>query len=700
LGGQFKRKFFTGLMIGLVVFGVFGGGLNKNRCFDINIANADVNDSLNNAADKFTNFVNRIVKPSAVLTPTQSYWLGAQSSSLAPMYDDDENEGIEFGALLLKYAAKFLELTVSNKLYDEVFFSPTARLGLTATWTIVRDFVNLFYLLVLVFLALSTILQINKFSDKKLFLKVLVSAILVNFSLPITVAVIDASNIIMDFFAGAIQTVNLKQSLANIVLDAGGYQNVFDGHFMLEKGVDIVEFIIQVVIAVMFLYLGISLLVRLVAYWVLIVLSPLAFFSIALPGSNGFQEWKDKLLNYSFYGPLMLMYIFIAVVLMKFLKASIEQTLSGGGDMKFVTFLVAYITVLYLLYYGHDKAKQMASKAGDTVTKVIDKGGKFAVTAGKGAALATGVGAAGYLGYKWGKAQYTGVRSRINEGKWTRLATEEGRKEVQEEKEHKAKMFWASSGKKDRLEMELIEKTKSKLKDKVDLDNRTQVLDLLKNGTHDEKLVAAQIAAKKGWLDGDNLQKALSVAKNNKLLRQTIEAGAGDKNKVSWSDYNVNKLTQNNQVSEAMRNKMKSLLEIYADKRNDQDLLNKLSDEDNPIKDQELVSHIKTIFGNDFQRASDYALFAGTNGVNDLTKILNERMSSDVRQRIANNFARYMKDDTFGGDRFRSARNLDVIKASVHPFVNTALRQAGVYNLNNQNNNGQNILSRDIPPHP
>ena len=62
-------------------------------------------------------------------------------------------------------------------------------------WTLVRDLLNLVFIFILLFAAISTILQYGNMDIKKILPSLIVVALLVNFSMMITKMVIDASHI-------------------------------------------------------------------------------------------------------------------------------------------------------------------------------------------------------------------------------------------------------------------------------------------------------------------------------------------------------------------------------------------------------------------------------------------------------------------------------------------------------------------------
>lgn len=74
-----------------------------------------------------------------------------------------------------------------------------------AGWTVVRDFANLFFILIVVAIGIATALRVKQYEVRKTLPRLIIVAILINFSPVICGAVIDAANIITNFFftAGA-----------------------------------------------------------------------------------------------------------------------------------------------------------------------------------------------------------------------------------------------------------------------------------------------------------------------------------------------------------------------------------------------------------------------------------------------------------------------------------------------------------------
>ncbi len=105
-------------------------------------------------------------------------------------------------------------LTLSTKLYTGSSFIGYA-------WGIVRDLSNIFFIFILLFIAISLILglEIGHANPKKMLISVVIIAILLNFSMFFTKIIIDSSNILARLFYNQI-TVTAKDTSGNIAVYA------------------------------------------------------------------------------------------------------------------------------------------------------------------------------------------------------------------------------------------------------------------------------------------------------------------------------------------------------------------------------------------------------------------------------------------------------------------------------------------------
>jgi len=106
---------------------------------------------------------------------------------------------LSIAAIMFNYMAA---LTLSDTMYRASFIQ--------TIWTIVRDFANVFFILMLLYAALRTILDIGHGNEKKIIVNVIIMALLVNFSLFTTRIVIDSSNIMALIFYNKIDVQKIQ----------------------------------------------------------------------------------------------------------------------------------------------------------------------------------------------------------------------------------------------------------------------------------------------------------------------------------------------------------------------------------------------------------------------------------------------------------------------------------------------------------
>ncbi|MCX6762731.1 MAG: hypothetical protein NT093_03030 [Candidatus Moranbacteria bacterium] len=342
---------------------------------------------------------------------------------------------VSFLMFLVEYAAKVLDLMLNPALYNF-----TNRDIVVQGWTIVRDVCNLLFLLVLLFIAICTILKIEKYHAKKTLLMLIIMALLINFSKPITVFIFDGSQLLMNFFLSQMGKAGTGQSSSTVVMEATQISNIiFDS---LPKGLAgsssqatmiAVQYLFAVVfifmLGVAFLVTALMLVIRIVAIMLLIIVSPFAFFAAIVPDfSKMSSQWWSSLFEYSYYGPAAAFFLLLATKLGTSLPNVTSQA-NGQTIEILIQNIVHYLVVLVFLYASIFMAKKFGGGAGAAIVGNADK---FMKRIGKGTAMAP------YRATAWG-AKATGVpgavSQRLQQSRLGRLFTKEGREEALEERE-------------------------------------------------------------------------------------------------------------------------------------------------------------------------------------------------------------------------------------------------------------------------
>ncbi len=273
---------------------------------------------------------------------------------------------VEWTATLLDYT---LKISVFTNIIDN-FYS-----GLVVGWTVLRDFANLSFIFILIYIGVATMLDLGG-GGRQLLAKVIVIALLVNFSFFITRFVIDISNI----FAYAIYS-SIAPPDANGDADLGGAIRSLmglDNHF---QKVDIsqtlsdgkgkyrplliltVQALFGFVAAWIFFQAALVIFVRIVAFIYLIVVSPAAFVASILPGTKKyFSDWKDLLIHQSLVAPLFLFLLFVVIKVLSSTQIFVSSRNSTNQ------FLFQYILAIALLIVAIRITKKYAGDFGKFAT--------------------------------------------------------------------------------------------------------------------------------------------------------------------------------------------------------------------------------------------------------------------------------------------------------------------------------------------
>ncbi len=237
-----------------------------------------------------------------------------------------------------------------------IAMAPLQGVGAIETgWRISRDVANVFFIFFLLTIAIATILRIEKYGAKALLAKLIIAAILINFSLVIAQVVVDASNVLGITFVSKIHPVSDKiaavleiskmrsqgtgappKTTVPFSVAPGTLSAVANQNTGFAKGGGIVPlnpsaanpldplvnemfyvtmiFIFQLLVMFVFLALAILFIIRTVALMLIFILAPLGFLFSVLPATQSYaNEWWKNLFSWSFFFPASTFMLYIAI---------------------------------------------------------------------------------------------------------------------------------------------------------------------------------------------------------------------------------------------------------------------------------------------------------------------------------------------------------------------------------------------------
>ncbi len=314
------------------------------------------------------------------------------------------------------------------------FFDGMLKIGFTSHldivkvgWEVTRDFSNMFFILFMVIIAFATILRTEKYGIKQLLPKIILIALLINFSLVICSVIIDFSNVAANFFIKDINQTTGKGGVSGNFVDS---LNLFSTHTVMECeklpnepvwpadgtgppgpslqeqciesrttpaaaqiGSDVITFAISMTVGALTMLIaafvlfagGVMLLIRIVIIWFLVILVPFVFVCYIMPAlRENWQKWWKTFLQWCFFAPAYAFFIWLAM------KISLEaktQELAKTASGEFVDVgplaniflstpanaLIHYLFIIALLLGGLITASKFGMYGADTAMNIAQK---------------------------------------------------------------------------------------------------------------------------------------------------------------------------------------------------------------------------------------------------------------------------------------------------------------------------------------
>ena len=252
-------------------------------------------------------------------------------------------------------------------------------------WGYVRNMVNMIFILIMIVIGLATILRLESYNYKKLLGKLLIYALLVNFSLVIAQAILALADVLQHTFVGTATDINTFKDMGKQLINRSQFQNDIGFLDLLignsRRGtIDIlVSQIIELMIAfcafITFAAIAVFLMIRLVALWFLLILSPFAYAFMILPATKSMaMSWWSHFLKYAFFAPIMFFFIRVAIAIQsqttnlfgknacQFATSStnINCTAAANSMAAFIFNNTQQLTVLLFLFAGLFVAKKLS----------------------------------------------------------------------------------------------------------------------------------------------------------------------------------------------------------------------------------------------------------------------------------------------------------------------------------------------------
>lgn len=198
-------------------------------------------------------------------------------------------------------------------------------------WIFTRDLVNLFFIIILVVIALATILRIKEYQFQKTLPILIIVALLVNFSPVIVGFFVDFFSLLTNLFLKNLSfgqgffasTTLLNKQMWGLF---AGVFNPFESPLIYFSRLAAISTLgayfglgTFVFLIIAFLYLA-----RVLAFWILLILAPLAFAAYILPATRRiWTMWWNQLFQWGIVGLVLAFFLYLSS---NFLFYAVEET--------------------------------------------------------------------------------------------------------------------------------------------------------------------------------------------------------------------------------------------------------------------------------------------------------------------------------------------------------------------------------------
>ncbi len=258
---------------------------------------------------------------------------------------------LSLGGNILRLSGSIFDFGVNHVIIDfKATLSGPLMTIIDGGWTFFRDIANIFIIGIFTFIAISLILGLKEYGQKKLVARVLIIAVLMNFSLLFTKIIIDSSN----FIAYAIysQTAGAGAptfSIADKVLSPLHVTGVWDTSALAQQvygqensggalkafGFGLFGFIILVLLAAVIFYGAFLIIARAIMFVVLMLTAPIAYATYLAPNFEasefGWSNWWKSLINNAAFAPLLMIFLSIAILIMQTASTSVNPADTLGA---------------------------------------------------------------------------------------------------------------------------------------------------------------------------------------------------------------------------------------------------------------------------------------------------------------------------------------------------------------------------------
>ncbi|MDP1706987.1 MAG: hypothetical protein Q8L30_00280 [bacterium] len=399
-------------------------------------------------------------------SPTPDPAAANTKTSLPPGPPDDSifAKVMQWIMSLFAWLVGVAAITLDNAVYYTVVTMGTYIKDLSAigvTWRILRDIGNIVIIFGFLAIGISTILNVNWYGGGfKMLPKLLVAAVFLNFSLFLSMAVIDAGNLFATQFYTQINGGNpagaknfdlvsvTNEGISNKIMGQLGLQTIYGSAItnpdVFKSGnafiIGFMGSLVFLITAFVLFSLAFILIARFVILIFLIIIAPIGFAGLAIPQLKGTADkWWSTLFEQTITAPILLLLLYIALAVITdelFLKGfGIAEGLktsdtfwtgfiADGNLTGFAGIMLSFLVAMGLLVAVVILSKKLSAFGGGMATSLAGKL-SFGATAWAGrrtVGRASNFAARKIRSGAWGKGLQTSETGRLLAGTFDRGA--------------------------------------------------------------------------------------------------------------------------------------------------------------------------------------------------------------------------------------------------------------------------------------
>ncbi|MFH1454791.1 MAG: hypothetical protein ABIF22_00460 [bacterium] len=314
---------------------------------------------------------------------------------------------IPLASIYLAIAGNILDFSVQYTMYGEGFTTMTAVIQ--SVWTLIRDTANITFIFILLYAAIQQI--ITSTTKKDILVSVIISAVLINFSLFTTKIIIDANNLVATALYNQITlttntsnnaTKNLITKITNTfggtssqidlsgrIMDGLGLTTMFDvkgaGNDTEISSIvgigglinSVFRLVLFIITSYVFMLLAAVLIGRFAMLIFLMITSPIGFVGKVVPGlGEASKHWWKNLFDQALIAPILMFFMLLTIKL--------SQVIATQPTTNPIILIFNFYLIVFLLIKAVSIVKNLSGPIGSMADKIASVAGGLALGATTG----------------------------------------------------------------------------------------------------------------------------------------------------------------------------------------------------------------------------------------------------------------------------------------------------------------------------